>query len=204
MINNKYKIIDAAFVLSLKNGFDNVSIKQIQEESGISIGSIYFHFKNKDEILICIIKTYFIKSVEQYINDVKKFDGSFIEKLNFAFKYKISRFSTKLYMPPYTVIRPKFDPKEFFMMTEGIFHQNNQFRHLFYGIYDDLYDFYFELIQEAVENKEIRDDIDIKTLVMFIQTCLKGYVDLWVFQPNFSIEELIDSNIKMIWEAVKR
>ena len=30
---------------------DNVSMKQIQEESGLASGSMYYHFKKKDEIL---------------------------------------------------------------------------------------------------------------------------------------------------------
>ncbi|RBQ22635.1 hypothetical protein ALNOE001_16930 [Candidatus Methanobinarius endosymbioticus] len=50
-INNKQKIVDAAFDLSVKYGFDNVSMKQIQEAADIGAGSIYYHFKNKNEIL---------------------------------------------------------------------------------------------------------------------------------------------------------
>lgn len=71
-------------------------------------------------------------------------------------------------------------------------------------LHDNLYDFYYELIQEAIENKEIREDLDIRTLVIFIQTLIKGYIDLYVYQPNISFEELIDANLKMIQEIIKK
>ncbi|WP_225370126.1 TetR/AcrR family transcriptional regulator [Methanobrevibacter arboriphilus] len=55
-MKNKDKIAQAAFLLSLKYGFDNVSIKQIQEEANVTTGAIYYHFKDKNDILDYILK----------------------------------------------------------------------------------------------------------------------------------------------------
>jgi AcrR family transcriptional regulator len=182
-----------------------VSIKQIQEESGISIGSIYYHFENKDEILDIMVKTYLKDSFFAYENDIKNFDGDFIEKLNFIFRYKASLFGTKSkdnlqFLPK----RPKFDHKEYFTLFKSIFHHYPKVRHHFYELNKKLFNLYCELFQEAVENNEIRDDIDIKTLAVFVQTTLKGYTDMWSFHSELSLEEIVDDNIKMIWEAIKK
>jgi AcrR family transcriptional regulator len=42
--------------LFLKNGYDNTTIRQIIKEAGISIGSLYNFFKNKEDILLYVYK----------------------------------------------------------------------------------------------------------------------------------------------------
>lgn len=203
-INNKHKIIDVAFALSLENGFDSVSIKQIQEETGLSAGSIYYHFKDKDEILASIVDVYLKGGVHQLKKDVRSFDGTLMEKISFVFNYKVNYFFEKRVDSSDISNEYQFNRKDYWILLTSAYHQHTEIRPVFYEIHDELYDLYYELVQEAIENKEIREDIDIRTLVIFIQTCLKGYLDLWVYQPNFSFEELVDSNMKMIWEVIKK
>ncbi len=202
-INNKQRIVEATFVLSLKKGFDNVSMKQIQEESGLAAGSIYYHFKNKDDLLLYIVNKYILSGLSQLKKDMNKIDGSFIEKIRYIFNFKITSIG-KEEESLFTSNTPEFDYKDYYMLITSIYHHYPQTRDMFTELHDNLYDFYYELIKEAIENKEIRGDIDIKTLVIFIQTILKGYIDLYVYQPHISFEELVDSNVKMIQEAIKK
>ena len=205
IIDTKRKIVDVTFTLSLKNGFDNVSIKQIQNEANLSAGSIYYHFKDKDEILTSMVDIYLKDGVNQLREDVKNFEGSLIEKIDFIFNYKaISFLENKIDSSYHISDESQFNRKDYWVLLTSVYHQHPEIRSEFYEIHDELYGLYYELIQEAIEKKEIRDDIDVKTLTLFIHSCLKGYLDLWVYQPNLSFEELVDSNIKMIWEAIKK
>jgi len=204
LINNKRKIVDVAFALSLKNGFDSVSIKQIQEEADLSAGSIYYHFKDKDEILDSIVNIYLKDGVNHLKRDVRNFEGSLMEKIEFVFNYKINYFLEEKIDSSNHSTKSHFNRKDYWVLLTSVYHQHPEIRPTFYEIHEELYDFYYELVQESIENEEIRDDIDIRTLVIFIQSCLKGYLDLWVYQPNFSFEELVDSNMKLMWEAIKK
>ncbi len=47
----KEKIFEAAKRILQKNGYENLSIKNICEEAGVSNGSFYHHFKTKDDLL---------------------------------------------------------------------------------------------------------------------------------------------------------
>lgn len=47
----KEKIFQAAKAILQKNGYENLSIKNICEEAGVSNGSFYHHFKTKDDLL---------------------------------------------------------------------------------------------------------------------------------------------------------
>ena len=48
----KKRILRTAQKLFEKHGLDNVTMRDISEYSGISIGSIYHHFRDKDEIVM--------------------------------------------------------------------------------------------------------------------------------------------------------
>jgi len=203
MVDNRNKIALVTFSLALENGFDNVSIKQIQEESGIAIGSIYYHFKNKNEILVYMVHMYLMDNFHEFKEEIEHFNGSFIEKIEFIFNYKTNSFiKEELGMDILT--GNKFNYKKYFTLLTTIFHQHPEVRYLYYELHDELYKFFYELIQDAIKNKEIRDDVDIEMLVMFVQTILKGYIELWVYQPNFSFEKLVNANLKLMWEAIKK
>lgn len=47
----KERIFQAALRILQRNGYENLSIKNICEEAGVSNGSFYHHFKTKDDLL---------------------------------------------------------------------------------------------------------------------------------------------------------
>jgi len=203
MNSSRDKIIEIAFLLSLKNGFDRVSIKKIQEESGLAAGSIYYHFKDKNEILECMVNEYIIDNYHEFKEVIRNLDGSFMEKIKFISIYKVTSFNKKQ-IQSNSKTMPQFNYKDYFILLMSIYHQYDEVRHIFHEMYLDLHDFYHELIKEAIENKEIRDDVDIDTLIIIIQTFLKGYLILWLNCPDLPLEKIVDANIQMIWESIKR
>lgn len=48
------QILDAARKLLLSSGIDNISISKISKEAQLGVGTIYFYYKNKDEIFIAL------------------------------------------------------------------------------------------------------------------------------------------------------
>jgi len=202
-MNNKDKILEIAFLLSLKNGFDRVSIKQIQEASGLAAGSIYYYFENKDEILVAMFNKYVSGQIPLFKETIRNLNCSFIEKLRFIFTHKIGFFDKKETSLNDSIM-PEPMYEDYFVLSMSIYHQYPEVRPQFIEMHNDLNDFYHELIQEAIEKGEIRDDVDIKTLVILIQSSLRGYLDLWLNQSEFSIEELVEANISMIYEVIKK
>lgn len=49
-------IIDSAFALFGKFGYDGVSVDQIAKKSNLSKGAMYWHFKNKDDLYVACLK----------------------------------------------------------------------------------------------------------------------------------------------------
>ncbi len=47
----KEKIYKTAFALMGKKGFNNISIEDISQKAGVSVGSFYYYYKSKNDIL---------------------------------------------------------------------------------------------------------------------------------------------------------
>ncbi|MCL2687241.1 MAG: TetR/AcrR family transcriptional regulator [Methanobrevibacter sp.] len=201
--NNKNKIIDVAFILSLKHGFNHVSIKQLKEETGLSTGSIYYYFEDKNEILEYMVNKYFMNMFKKFIKKVKNFDGSFIEKIKFILKYRGNVFYTEEDESKHVSIRTQVDYKDYLILFISISHQHPEIS-AYYEIHDELYKLFYELIEEAIENNEINEDIDIEKVAIFLQTIFKGHIVLALYQPKIKIEKLVKSNTKLIWEVIKK
>lgn len=58
---SKAKIIEAAVKLFAREGYANSSTTKIAKEAGVSYGLLYYHFKNKNEILESILTGGFTK-----------------------------------------------------------------------------------------------------------------------------------------------
>jgi len=187
----------------MKYGFDNVSIKHIQEESGFTAGSIYYYFKDKDEILQYMVNKYLIASFHKMKEKVLDSNGSLMEKIEIIFNFGDSPIITEVESQD---ILDKFpiNYREFWVMYTSIYHHHPEIRPDFCKLCDESHDFYYGLVQEAINKKEIRDDIDIEELIMFIKTILKGYLVLIVFQSNLPSEYLLKANMKLLYEAIKR
>jgi len=197
--DRKEIITEVAFLLALKNGFNNVSIKEIQETSGFSAGSIYYYFEDKNEILLHMLNVYLLENFYKYRDAIKDSKIPFFEKIESIFYYLLG-FNQKELSSPDTLNMSKCDNRDFFGLFSSIFHQHPETRPIFYKLHTESYDFYRELVQEAVKNNEIKYDMDVESLAIFIHTIFKGYIDLCLFHPDLQIEELIDSNLKMIKE----
>lgn len=90
-IQTKEKILDAAYRLICAKGYYNTSTNEIAKEAGVPIGSVYSYFKDKDTILLEILRRYheeFVKStsemtlsLETYRSDIRKWLRKLIENL---------------------------------------------------------------------------------------------------------------------------
>ncbi|MBZ9571558.1 TetR/AcrR family transcriptional regulator [Methanobrevibacter sp. TMH8] len=199
-MNTKDKILETTFLLSLKYGYANVSIKQIKEECGMSASSIYHYFTDKDDILSQMIDKYILNIVDYNNEIMKNVSGSFIEKLKFIFYYSIG-----INIKEESQVKITKEPinyKNYHLMFNSIYHQYPEYREKFNKLNESMLLFFKELIDEAIENNEI-GNVNSEEVAIFIFSIIKGYTELWVGLPEYSLDEIIDININNIWRAIK-
>ena len=69
-INTYTRIINASLVLFNEEGERNISTNHIAAHLGISPGNLYYHFRNKDEIIIQLFKRY-SEALLQYLQEAE-------------------------------------------------------------------------------------------------------------------------------------
>lgn len=87
--NVREKIIDAASELLEEKAYNNISLNDIAERAGISKGTLYYHYKTKEDLLFDVADTYFTRQYEELEiwTDNPKKDTSFHR----LFKYILER-----------------------------------------------------------------------------------------------------------------
>jgi len=70
--DKKKLILEKARQIFIRNGFNNVTMKDIIEECQISRGGLYFYFSSVDEIFKAVVEVHNKSKIDEVIIDVKK------------------------------------------------------------------------------------------------------------------------------------
>ena len=76
----KKTLLEIAFKELVKSGFENTGLESISEKAGLTRGAVYWHFKNKDDLLDSIIEYKDLESLE-VASDICDSDLEPFEKL---------------------------------------------------------------------------------------------------------------------------
>ncbi|MDT8339562.1 MAG: TetR/AcrR family transcriptional regulator, partial [Sulfurimonas sp.] len=70
--NTKQKIIKASSTLFSEHGYKATSVRKIASAVGIRESALYNHFKNKEEIFLCVAKEIFTTPFSEDSADIKE------------------------------------------------------------------------------------------------------------------------------------
>jgi AcrR family transcriptional regulator len=76
----RQQIMEAALACFARKGYHKTTMDDIVAESGLSKGTLYWYFKNKDDLFISLIKSYFL-SIGQDISAILEQDATASHKL---------------------------------------------------------------------------------------------------------------------------
>ncbi len=54
--DNRAKILQAAFAVLSRSGYENTSIKDIAEEAGVAQGLVHYYFKSKQQLVLAVME----------------------------------------------------------------------------------------------------------------------------------------------------
>lgn len=115
-IKTRDKILETALLLFSNEGYYKVTTNEIAKVCNISIGTLYFHFKNKDQILLEILDSYH----NSFLDDMKKQSGNIPDKITRKELEKI------LYMFIKSLIKSHRKSKDFNREIKALSYNNSQ------------------------------------------------------------------------------
>jgi AcrR family transcriptional regulator len=78
IMSKKESIIRAATILFSKRGFENTRMSQISRMTGAAEGTIFYHFKNKEELFLAILEQFrqdIMNEFDRYLGEMKFKNG---------------------------------------------------------------------------------------------------------------------------------
>jgi len=176
------QIIDTAKKLFSKKGYQATSINEIIDKAGIATGTFYLYFDDKFALYSYLLAQYrksIRKAISEGIHDVHT-------------RYEKERLGLRAFL--------KFawqDPLAYRIIWESMFADQKLFREYYETFSRD----YIRQLQHAVDDGEVRNDIDLKTL-SYVLMGISNFVGLQVlFRDTFTeidLDEITDQVMKVL------
>lgn len=204
-MTTKDKIIETSVKLFNEKGCLNTSTRHISNELGISVGNLYYHFKNKEEILIEIFLRYvnavfkeisFLNHSQDEIFLLKNF---LVDTLDSNIEYRFLHLELNLLLISFSKFKTIMQEQlklEIKMIKELLYHQ------IKYGYLKQLNEIEIEFL---VSNSWILASLNLSYWNLLsddiIKNVKKGSLNVYyLIKPYLTQKSLDDENIKVIEE----
>lgn len=199
-MNTYDKIMESTYKLLFYNGFSDVSLDDIKEESGVGSGTIYYYFKNKDELITLVLDRYVLQNFYNRVNEAKKCKGDTFTCLKTYYEYTLG--FHKDYKDNFEFEKGNFN-KSAILAMEGI--QKYKYASEKYMEFNDyMLEYISHIIENGKNNGEIRTDKTTEELTSFIESNIDGIFFKWIVQENFDLKKETESNLKNLWEYIRK
>lgn len=164
----KYKqIIEAAVEVIAENGFHASQVSKIAKKANVADGTIYLYFKNKEDILISVFKEKMGSFVDITRNAIQG-QSSASEKLETFIHMHYHQLASNPDLAIVTQLELRQSKIELRIEINNILKDYLQ-------IIDDI-------LEQGIQNGEIRDDINPQTMRQMIFGTLDETVTTWVMK----------------------
>jgi AcrR family transcriptional regulator len=190
-IQKKQLVIDTAKELFCKNGYHNTTTNEIAKQAGISIGTLYSYFTDKETILLELLEQY-----NEYFYRVFEFIDT--EENTLLFKNDLRKW---LYSLVDNLVKLHEPQKDFYRELESLYYSTPEVTAV------------MDMQNERVRLKTLelmekyQDDIsceDIEAASVIIIEFTSALVDRIVFKDNsINRQRLIDMGVETLYKMVR-
>lgn len=206
-MDTKERILAESFLLFLNKGLKKVTIDDIAKKSEIRSGTIYYYFKNKDELIYMVIKQFFFFNMDiEKLEDVKKINMSTKEKINQLFYLILSK-DPSSFLDSKELnekIQESYNYRDliFFVLESMKYYDTIVKENQFYTI--KFKNILVDIIDDGKINGEIGKDIKTEYIVKSIYTQALGNFFELLLNPEIDIATEIKCNMDIFWVYIEK
>ena len=199
-MDTKELILEKTLKLMIEKQNSIVSIREIQDATGIGTGGIYYYFSSKDELYNGLI--------ERYVINYAKFNYDKFRQINGNAKEKIYKVIAEVFMQNQTEIKiESIDDKVDYRVILEVLTPNICNHEYVLSFYSDFLNefkkFLTQIIEEGQKNREIRQDLssaDIAESLIIIYMGIHYQWEVYLIDDMISVFE---DNFDLEWEKIK-
>ncbi|MGE5224173.1 MAG: TetR/AcrR family transcriptional regulator [Omnitrophica WOR_2 bacterium] len=185
----KSQIVGAAVEVFTEKGFDEARMDDIAEKTGLSKGTLYLYFKNKDDLIMAILDRIFQQEFSK-LERLNRGDLSAVEAVRDFTQLMASEIGALLRLIPiiYQFLALAF--------------RNRYVQHALQQYLNRYMDFLIPLIQRGIDAGEFRA-VDPREVAIAIGAIVEGTILLWVYDRKaIDPERHIQSGIHLLLEGI--
>lgn len=200
LVDTRERILEASLKLFIMKGFTDVSMNELLNAVKITKGGFYHYFESKDQLLDEVIKKYVFSFLDKLVNTGSETGISLEEKIK-TILYSIIEYDKLLKKE---MNDPDINFRAFYLLLmEGV----KKFPNLAV-YYTDFQKQIVRKIENVLEQgkKEgiISEGINTSEAALYIFSCQEGMLMLSIINPDYEVEQLIESNLKFIMSSLLR
>jgi len=187
----KATIIKAAISLFAKNGFHNTSIAQITEMCQLSKGALYWHFEDKEDLLMAVID-----QVRQEWKDVLRKNL----KRNWSAQKKMENI-LDLFVE--TTLENKERYVIFIVLIAEFTEVDERFERALREGFMEFFEFIAQIIEDGKSEGSIHKDINTNLMAIAFMGVWQGILLQWLLNRNeVRLESLVNCLRSMVFDGL--
>ena len=196
-MNSKDKISLAALKIFLQKGYDATSISDVVRECKITKGGIYHHFKNKEELFIDAID-YLFERFEEFERSMYS-ESTNLKQILQVYFGSLSNISEVLGA---ITGSENIDVNNFYMLMTNAFIKFPQIREKHGKLHLKNQEILVEIIKNAQQEGQIKDDIDCETLGFMINALAEGTMIYHIMTDGIDLKEKGEKIFQNLWKSI--
>ena len=190
--NTKIKILDAAFNVFVKSGYNGTTMSHIVEESGLSKGAIYHYFSSKKELFLGLIDHWEVFSFPDFYSKNNK---------NESASYTFKRFADVVY--------DAFCEKPHIFLAEiefwALANKDKEINERSKVLYDKILKLFELVLNKGIRNGEFKN-IDTHIVSIELLSVFQGINWFCLFDNTDKqiAEQYLKKSINIILEGIKK
>ncbi len=188
----RQQLLDTALRMFGEKGYEATRLADIAAESGVTRGAIYWHFKNKDDLVISMIKEK-SEDIYQIVESELNQEGKASDKIVNIFKRVAKKMLEDKSFHAFGLLSNYYytQPEIFDQLLK--FHENRQ------CYFSELLK---TLIEKAQKQNEINRDFSPHDIMMMMMCLIEGIINLAQEKKmGFSVDDLNVDNLASIFQA---
>jgi AcrR family transcriptional regulator len=185
----KSQIVSAAIEVFTEKGFDEARMDDIAEKTGLSKGTLYLYFDNKNELIMAILERIFQREFRQLESLIREGTNT-IDVLRDFTQLMYSEIGALLRLIPviYQFLALAF--------------RNDYVQRALQLYLNQYLDFLIPIIQRGIDSGELRA-VDPREVAIAMGAIIEGTVLLWVYDRDaINPERHVRSGINLLLEGI--
>jgi TetR/AcrR family transcriptional regulator, cholesterol catabolism regulator len=186
--NRREEILQVAAKLFASRGFEAASIREIGDAAGILSGSLYHHFKSKDEMLHDLLKRFVDKLVPLYESVLAESED-------------VSETLSNLIAAGLKVSLENSSELTVIMHERKFLNRNPEFSYV-NEVMLEVERIWYGVLQEGVRSGAFRSDLDMNLVLRMIMDLISSTVIWYTPKSRYTQEQIVNNQIKLLFHGL--